>query len=139
MRKHRKCAKRGCDRWFLPRSSTHRYCLLHRSKKRPRRDHYVRYGPAHRRLRSEWAAKMRAGIRVECARCGERILPGQSWDLGHRDGGGPRAYAGPEHARCNRGTNDGGGPVSGEPGAPALRLSGGGPTPTLLPREGDLD
>jgi len=48
----RNCAKRGCDRWFIPRSSTHKYCLLHRSKRQPRRDHSLRYGPAHRRVRS---------------------------------------------------------------------------------------
>ena len=78
----KKCAKRGCTSGFVPRGSTHKYCLLHKSRKPRRHDHDVRYGPAHRRLRSEWAAKMRAGLRVECARCGERIRPGQSWDLG---------------------------------------------------------
>jgi len=45
----RRCAKVGCSREFIPRSSTHKYCLLHRSRKPRGRDHDVRYGPAHRR------------------------------------------------------------------------------------------
>ena len=32
---------------------------------------------------------------------------GPARNLGHRDGGRPREYAGPERARCNRGANDG--------------------------------
>ena len=92
MRLHerRTCAKRGCSREFIPRSSRHKYCLLHKSRKPTGRDHDVRYGPAHRRLRSEWAARMRAGVRVECARCGDRILPGHRY-VWHRT----RAFARP--------------------------------------------
>jgi hypothetical protein len=37
-------------------------------------------------------------------RCGERIAPGERWDLGHVDGSGLTEYAGPEHERCNRAT-----------------------------------
>ena len=66
--------------------------------------HDVRYGPAHRRLRAQLASRVRAGLAV-CARCGEPIDPREPWDLGHAPGGGPRAYSGPEHARCNRATN----------------------------------
>src|SRR5215207_9049873 len=61
-----------------------------------------RYGRGHERLRREWARKVATGS-VGCARCGEPILVGQPWDLGHVDGGGPRDYAGAEHRKCNRG------------------------------------
>jgi hypothetical protein len=44
-----------------------------------------------------------AGL-VDCARCGERIEPGQPWDLGHHDSDRMR-YSGPEHAACNRATS----------------------------------
>lgn len=63
--------------------------------------HYRKYGASHRRLRAQWAPRVEAGV-VDCARCGERITPGEPWDLGHVDG--KRAYSGPEHATCNRAT-----------------------------------
>ena len=43
-----------------------------------------------------------AGL-YNCARCGERIEPGQPWDLGHVDGDGFR-YSGPERRSCHRAT-----------------------------------
>jgi hypothetical protein len=36
-----------------------------------------------------------------CARCGEPIRPGESWDLDHADGNG-NGYLGPSHSSCNR-------------------------------------
>ena len=37
---------------------------------------------------------------VPCARCGDLIGAGESWELDHRDDG--RGYLGPSHRRCNR-------------------------------------
>ena len=58
------------------------------------------YGSNHQKLRGEWAQKVERGM-VSCAGCGQPILPGTRWHLGHnhRFGG----YAGPEHQRCNIG------------------------------------
>jgi hypothetical protein len=58
------------------------------------------YGYKHQLLRRRWAPLVAAGI-VDCARCGQRIAPGQPWDLGHDDADRSR-YNGPEHRRCNR-------------------------------------
>jgi hypothetical protein len=57
------------------------------------------YGPAHVRLRAQWAIRVERG-EVFC-RCGRWIAPGSKWHLGHdhRNGG----YTGPEHERCNIG------------------------------------
>jgi hypothetical protein len=57
----------------------------------------------HKNLRKRVAEAVDTGG-VRCARCGEPIMPGQPWDLGHVDGGGPHEYSGPEHRRCNRAT-----------------------------------
>lgn len=60
------------------------------------------YGAAHVATRDAWVPIVAAG-HVPCARCGELITPGSSWDLGHHDT--DRAtYTGPEHAACNRAT-----------------------------------
>jgi hypothetical protein len=58
----------------------------------------TRYDNAHRRLRDEWKPIVATGS-VNCARCGEPIVPhrGQAWDLDHTPGGSL-----PSHARCNR-------------------------------------
>jgi hypothetical protein len=62
---------------------------------RERRDGY---GPDHWRLRRIVAPEVDAGL-VDCAYCGERILPGEPWHLGHSEN--RRYYTGPEHVRCN--------------------------------------
>lgn len=60
------------------------------------------YGPAHRSLRASLAPSVERG-EWTCGRCGQRILPGQPWDLGHvGHGEGKGQHAGPEHASCNR-------------------------------------
>jgi hypothetical protein len=51
-------------------------------------------------MRAEYGRLVLAG-RVRCARCGDWIVPGQEWDLGHTDD--RRGYTGPEHEACNRG------------------------------------
>jgi hypothetical protein len=60
------------------------------------------YPWSHKVLRSQLEPGVLAG-RARCVRCGERIRPGEPWDLGHVDGD-PSRYAGPEHRRCNRAT-----------------------------------
>lgn len=59
------------------------------------RQHKAKYGPEHRRDRRWWKPRVDAG-RVTCRRCGQRIVPGQPWDLGHP------LPSHPEHADCNR-------------------------------------
>ena len=72
------------------------------------------YGATHQRLRRAWAPAVAAGG-VTCAKCGQPILRGQRWDLGHVPGSGKRLYAGPQHQRCNRDTGDERGPADPEP------------------------
>jgi hypothetical protein len=61
-----------------------------------------KYGRPHRRVKESLRPAVEAG-RVTCARCGELIRPGQSWDLDHDDLD-PSRYLGPSHSRCNRQT-----------------------------------
>jgi hypothetical protein len=64
------------------------------------------YGWAHQLMRKRLAPIVAAGL-ARCARCGELILPGQAWDLGHVDGDRSR-YSGPEHRHskhCREGGN----------------------------------
>ncbi len=97
----RKCAEKGCDRWFVPRNVRHRYCPAHIRSKPIKPGHNERYGWPHRRLRAQVASQVRARA-ARCVRCGGPILPGEEWDLGPVDGAGSRAYSGREHVRCNR-------------------------------------
>jgi hypothetical protein len=60
------------------------------------------YGGAHEAARKRLLPLVLAGG-VRCARCGEPIVPGEPWDLGHNDYDRSQ-YSGPEHARCNRAT-----------------------------------
>ena len=54
------------------------------------------YGWKHQCLRAKWTPKVNAGD-VDCWRCGQPIIPGQRWDLGHHDT--DRSITiGPEHA-----------------------------------------
>ena len=57
------------------------------------------YGRDHRVSRVLWKPPVSAGL-IVCPRCGRRILPGQSWDLGHSEVPGEPSK--PEHSSCNR-------------------------------------
>ena len=60
------------------------------------------YGNQHQKIRKALASLVETGD-MTCARCGERILPGTPWDLGHDDFD-RTVWTGPEHRRCNRAT-----------------------------------
>jgi hypothetical protein len=58
------------------------------------------YGPAHQRLRRQWARRVDRG-EVACGRCGYPIIPGAPWDLGHPNDDKALPPT-PWHRRCNR-------------------------------------
>lgn len=60
------------------------------------------YGYAHRLARDSWQRRIEAGDHIACRRCGEPVVAGQPWDLGHDEN---RVITWPEHRACNRGTN----------------------------------
>ena len=78
-------------------------CLEHRRAREAARGTTAErgYGSQHQAERQRWLPLVKAG-RVNCWRCGERIEPGDEFDLGHDDYD-RRITRGPEHARrCNR-------------------------------------
>lgn len=56
------------------------------------------YGVTHVRQKKEYEPFVAAGL-CECARCGERIKPGEKWVLDHNED--RTGYLGPSHAYCN--------------------------------------
>ena len=74
------------------------------------------YGPAHRKLRRQWAPKVEAGM-TSCSLCGGWIEPGTPWHLDHEPGTLDQ-YRGPAHASCN--TSDGGKRGGGWRGLPVI-------------------
>jgi hypothetical protein len=59
----------------------------------------LRYPRSHTLTQRALAPAARAGL-LTCPRCGRRILPGEAFDLDHRDDG--KGYLGMSHASCNR-------------------------------------
>ena len=58
-----------------------------------------RYGARHKAERKKWYHLVASGT-VDCCLCGERIHPGESWDLDHKPG--TTEYRGAAHSACNR-------------------------------------
>jgi hypothetical protein len=89
------------------------------------------YGPAHRTRRRILRPMVEAGL-TYCARCGERILRGEPWDLGHDDSTGActsvpstDAATGAQRARSQPSSSDARRRESGRPscsGQPAAPL-----------------
>ena len=73
-----------------------------RRRRAPRPENAILYNSIHRAIRARLKLDVDAG-RCKCWRCGQPIVPATPWDLGHIDG--TTRIAGPEHARCNRGTS----------------------------------
>lgn len=97
----RVCPKPGC-----PELTPGGPCAAHRTQREQQRGTRQQrgYGPAHERLRKQWRPKVEAGLvnchADPCIAPILRILPGESWDLGHDRATGK--HRGPEHERCNR-------------------------------------
>ena len=102
------CSQGGCGK----KLDAAGYCAEHaRSDRRSAAAKRGRYGKGHRSKKKESALRIESeasqGRYVNCARCGEPILPGEEWDEGHATLG---SSGGPEHrGRCNRaaGARDG--------------------------------
>jgi hypothetical protein len=93
---HSPCAEPGC-----PELTTTTRCPTHtRQADAARGTTTARgYGNQHQAARRRWAPRVATGT-IRCARCGQRIRPGQPWDLDHTDD--RRGYRGPSHLSCNR-------------------------------------
>lgn len=91
------CSKPGCPE-LVPHNVSR--CTPHtRAADRARGSRQDRgYDAEHDRLRRQYERDGVVGL--DCARCGQMILPGQPWDLGHTDD--RTGWTGPEHATCNR-------------------------------------
>ena len=100
----RKCD--NCGRVFVPRASHARYCSYAcRTIARRPLERLLYHNPTHRNLRKQVAALVASGGAI-CAGpngCGERIKPGEPFDLGHYPGD-PSRYVGAQHRFCNRKT-----------------------------------
>jgi hypothetical protein len=91
----RVCSEPGC-----PELTESRHCDDHAAAHERRRGTRQQrgYTAAHDRLRARWKPKVERGL-VDCARCGRRILPGDTWALDHTED--RTDYLGPSHAACN--------------------------------------
>ena len=94
-------AKRVCIEPGCPMLTDRTRCAQHQSARRKARgtDASNGYGREFKRLRREWDARLAAGERVDCWRCGLPIDPA-NWHLGHDDND-RSIIRGPEHPLCN--------------------------------------
>jgi hypothetical protein len=92
-----------CGGSFVPRVANQRFCCIaHQVAARRPEERRLYHNRVHRGLRRRWAPLV-AGGGVVCTGpngCGELIVPGEAWDLGHL----PDGNQVPQHARCNRKT-----------------------------------
>lgn len=93
------CSEDGC-----PAVQPEPRCLEHRRQREQARGTRQQrgYDAEHDRQRARWAPFVATG-NLKCWRCGEYILAGSPWDLGHDDHDRGK-YRGPEHVTCNRAT-----------------------------------
>jgi hypothetical protein len=91
-----------CGRHFYAKTGQHVYCTtVCRARARVRAPGTAaRYGGAHQRLRAALAPAVASGA-ATCSRCGERVEPGDEWDLDHLEGSS-NEYRGVSHQYCNR-------------------------------------
>lgn len=95
-------AKRICPKPGCPNVAVGRYCPQHNREYEAKRGTKLErgYDARFREVRRNAATQVNAGG-VNCWRCGQPILPGAPFDLGHDDHD-RTIIRGPEHPRCNR-------------------------------------